>query len=149
MSRILRRPFLLLLFGLAAFGLGNQLLTNPISFLISLAIGLAIAVGLYFLFTKVIMKKMTQRQYQSHAPPRSKAANARRGGSAAPAKSHYKSAGSQPKPVKKRSTKAIARKRSDTHLTVIEGKKTEKRTGLFSKARLFLYIIVYYDSLFD
>jgi hypothetical protein len=127
MSSLLRRPFLLLLFGLAAFGLGNQLLTNPISFLISLAIGLAIAVGLYFLFTKVIMKKMTQRQYQSHTPPRSKAANARRGGSAAPAKSHYKAAGSQAKPIKKRSTKAIARKRSDTHLTVIEGKKNRKK----------------------
>ncbi|WP_158735181.1 SA1362 family protein [Alteribacillus sp. YIM 98480] len=119
MSRLPANPFLLLLFGLAALGLGYQLVTNPLGLITYLVVGAAVAVGMYFLFTRVILKRMSMSQYQTAARPKSNSKNK----SYKAAKQHQ----TKNKPLKKRPSRPINKRRSDHNLTVIEGKKNRKK----------------------
>ncbi|MFB4164586.1 SA1362 family protein [Alteribacillus sp. JSM 102045] len=121
MSRLPANPFIIIVFGLAALGLGYQLVTDPLGLITYLVVGAAVAVGLYFLFTRVILKRMSMSQYQSAARPKSAARNLN--------KKHYKAAKSPQakKSSKKRPSRAINKRRNDHNLTVIEGKKNRKK----------------------
>ncbi|WP_240378052.1 tripartite tricarboxylate transporter TctB family protein [Bacillus piscicola] len=125
MSRRSVNPFLIVIFGLAALGLGYQLVTNPLGLITYLLVGTAVAVGIYFLFTRVIMKRMTMNQYRSQARPQSGA----RKSSTLNAKQRkiIKSHQTKNKPPKKRPSRAINKRRDDHNLTVIEGKKNRKK----------------------
>ncbi|MFZ4452126.1 SA1362 family protein [Salibacterium aidingense] len=125
MSRFPMNPFLIIVFGLAVLGLGYQLVTNPLGLLTYLLVGAAVAVGLYFLFTRVIMKRTSMNQYQKAAGPR--AANGKAG---SPHKKYQKAAKQQQakmKADKKRSPRSVSKRRNDHNLTVIEGKKNRKK----------------------
>ncbi|SFE30764.1 SA1362 family protein [Alteribacillus iranensis] len=116
--------FLIVILGLAALGVGYQLVTDPLGLLTYLLVGAAIAIGIYFLFTRVIMKRMTMSQYQgaSRSSMQKKKINS--------AQSKYQQAAKQQaksKPLKKRPSRAINKRREDHNLTVIEGKKNRKK----------------------
>ncbi|SDH50617.1 hypothetical protein SAMN05192534_106131 [Alteribacillus persepolensis] len=128
MSRLSANPFLILIFGLAALGFGYQLITNPLGLLTYLAVGAAVAVGMYFLFTKVILKRMAMSQYRQSARPgpspkkpsfQNKNLNTKA--------NKHKPQRSRQSPLKKRTSRPIAKKRTDHNLTVIEGKKNRKK----------------------
>ncbi|PSL43182.1 hypothetical protein B0H94_1114 [Salsuginibacillus halophilus] len=121
MSKVIRQPLLFLIFGLAILGLGNQLLTNPGGLVISLLIGAAVAVGLYYLLTRVVLKRMAGGPAGGSQP-------VSKGRGAAPARS------SRPAPTKganvakaESAKRKPARKRSEAELKVIEGNKNKKK----------------------
>ncbi|MFB5662015.1 SA1362 family protein [Alteribacillus sp. HJP-4] len=119
MSRLPANPFTLILFGLAVLGLGYQLTTDPLGLLTYLLVGAAVAVGIYFLFTRVILKRTMMNQYRTAARPKTSPRQQ------PPAKSAKLSKNTvQPK---KHPSRAITKKRSDHNLTVIEGKKNRKK----------------------
>ncbi|MFC5713331.1 SA1362 family protein [Thalassorhabdus alkalitolerans] len=126
MSRLTAHPVLIVIFGLAALGLGYQLITNPLGLLTYLLVGAAVAVGIYFLFTRVILKRMSMNQYQAQARP-----SAYGGKSAAGAKGKG-APNNRPTPIKQKSQKkrparAVNKRRNDHNLKVIEGKKNRKK----------------------
>lgn len=117
MSRLLRQPLPTAILGLAIIGVGYQLIHNPLMLLSYLVIGTLVAVGLYFLFTRVIMRKMTMSQYRSSLPRSNQRQKQMR---------VVKSSTSK-KPIKKRPSKTLQRRRKDHNFTVIEGKKNRKK----------------------
>lgn len=117
MSRLLRHPLLTIVLGLAMIGIGYQLVHDPFALLMYLLIGAAVAVGMYFLFTRVIMKKITMNQYRASVPRSNPNAKQMK----------VVKSGTNKKPIKKRPSKSIHRRRKEHNLTVIEGKKNRKK----------------------
>ncbi|SFP22947.1 SA1362 family protein [Salibacterium halotolerans] len=124
MSRLPVNPLPLVIFSLAVIGLGYQLVTDPIGILTYILVGTAVAVGLYFLFTRVLMKRTSANQFQKAAGP--KAANGR---DAASDKKYQKAVKQQNKnkPNQKRPPRTGNKRRKDHNLTVIEGRKNKKK----------------------
>ncbi|MGY4690254.1 SA1362 family protein [Salibacterium sp. K-3] len=124
MSRLPGNPILLVVFGLAVLGLGYQLVTNPIGVLTYILVGTAVAVGLYFLFTRVIMKRVSLNQYQKAAGPKASS-----GRPVSSDKKYQKAARQQAKNKTgpKRPPRTGAKRKNDHNLTVIEGRKNRKK----------------------
>ncbi|QQK75910.1 hypothetical protein HUG15_10285 [Salicibibacter cibarius] len=57
MAKGIRNPVIIVILALAAIGLIYRLATNPGGFFLGLAITALIAVGLYFLLTRLVMPK--------------------------------------------------------------------------------------------
>ncbi|WP_018923810.1 hypothetical protein [Salsuginibacillus kocurii] len=130
MSRLVRQPVLFLIFGLAILGLGHQLLNNPVGLLLSLAIGAAIAVGLYFLFTRVIMKRFSGHYGGGGMSAQSKGAPSSSPKSQQVFKKSMQQqqpAARQSQPQKRKAQRSAARRKEDPNLRVIEGKKNKKK----------------------
>ncbi|MFD2625848.1 hypothetical protein [Salibacterium salarium] len=125
MSRFPVNPFMIIIVGLAILGLGFQILTNPLGLLTYLFVGTAVAVGVYFLFTRVILKRLSMNQFQGSAGPRPTNSKAD-----SPQKKYQRAAKQQQsknKTQKKRPAKVASKRRKDHNLTVIEGKKNRKK----------------------
>ncbi|MBD1378812.1 SA1362 family protein [Metabacillus arenae] len=114
-------PLVLILIGFALFGFGYQLIFNPGSIVRMLAVIAAVGVIIY-LVVRYMMKKRMGKDYSSYA----KAAKQSR-------KRLKKRTQAAPTPIKsiqthKRTQKSSAiKKKRQTHLTVIEGKKGKKK----------------------
>ncbi|MDX6153261.1 hypothetical protein [Marinococcus sp. PL1-022] len=120
MQQALKNPIATVVLGLAILGVGYRLVTDPLGLLLYLVIGAAIAVGLYFLFTRVIMKRAMMNQYQAG----SNAASGRSGAAKGTQAKNFKQAQKQ---QKKKSAKNSSRRRNDANLKVIQGNKNRKK----------------------
>lgn len=113
--------------GLALLGFGSQLIKNPSGLLTSILIFAAIGVVIWLVFTKVATPSNQNQKKYNKAVKQSK-------------KYQENKAASKTKPVKKgkvmdysigqsrsQTAKTNRRKKSDVHLTVIEGKKGKKK----------------------
>lgn len=107
--------------GLAVIGLIGQLLFNLAGFVKSLLIAAVIAGALYFLFRRLTKGKTDKKEQRAFlkAAKQSKKRHKQRSG----AKQGRDNIAS----FSNAKSKRTPRKRTDTHLTVIEGKKNKKK----------------------
>ena len=121
---LLNRTISYLIYGviaLAVLGLFSKLFTNPLGLLMNIAIIAAVAGLIYFVYTRLTQGKTDRREQRAfrkavrHSKKRSKERVSKRNNvtSMTSAKSH--------------NHKIKPRKKSDAHLTVIEGKKNKKK----------------------
>lgn len=111
--------------GLAVIGFGSQLIKNPTGILTSILIFVAIGVIIWLIYTKVATPS-NQRKYKKAVKQSKKYHEAKKTG---PTKTSRKgkvmdySIGQS----RSKTNKTNRRKKSDVHLTVIEGKKGKKK----------------------
>ena len=120
----MKRPgfyIMMSLIALAVLGLGYKLFTNPTGLLTSIVIGIVVFSIIFFLFKRA-GSSPDQRSYNKAVKQSKKYRHQK--GTGIPAKKtnviHYLQAQTKQKPKK-------AKRKSDVHLTVIEGKKGKKK----------------------
>lgn len=125
MAKLKRSMFIvaLCIIGLAVIGFGSQLITNPSGLITSILIFVAIGIVIWLIFTKISTpsnqnkyKKAVRQSKKYHQNKTTgKVKNARKGKVMDLGQSRGKT------------NKTNRRKKSDVHLTVIEGKKGKKK----------------------
>ncbi len=119
MSRQNLNPFVLLIIGLAAFGLVFRLVTDPLGLFTQLLLYAAIAFGIYFLYKRFMAKRMGAQITTSHRHKSFKNKTPNRISNVVPHKRNNN--------MKKASVKPLQKRRTEHNLTVIEGKKNKKK----------------------
>jgi hypothetical protein len=104
--------FTLLLFAL--IGLGSSLLENPIDFFKRIAIMILVGLAIYFLFNRFYKPSPNRKEQRAFLKAAKKTKK----------KIHRKKSDDQTKQLSKLTS---IRKKSNAHLTVIEGKKNKKK----------------------
>ncbi|OEH94474.1 SA1362 family protein [Bacillus solimangrovi] len=124
-------PIVSILIGLAAFGLLYKLFTNPMSLIMQLIITAGIVVLLLFIFSSIMNRRYSNSDYSAYRKAVKQSKNkyktsptAKDSTSIMPKKVQMKN---KPKTTTNKSKTSASRKRRDTNLTVIEGKKGKKR----------------------
>ncbi|HFJ9428169.1 hypothetical protein LKL95_15815 [Bacillus cereus] len=116
-----------LIIGLAIFGLVSSVITNPIGVLRNIGYMLLV-VGIFYLLYKMFTNSSGSANSQSSYKRAAKQSNRKHGKqNVAPlGNSFFKSNTSNDK-SKKGNSSTLKRKRKQSHLTVIEGKKSKKK----------------------
>lgn len=138
-----------LIIGLAIFGLVSSVITDPMGVLRNIGIMLAV-VGIFYLLYKMFTNSSGSANSQSSYKRAAKQSNRKHGKqNVAPlSNSLFKSNASNEK-GKKGTPSTLKRKRKQSHLTVIEGKKTKKERPCFLLGNtVFFYILQYFFQTF-
>lgn len=137
-----------LIIGLAIFGLVSSVITNPMGVLRNIGIMLAV-VGIFYLLYKMFTNSSGSANSQSSYKRAAKQSSRKHGKqNVAPlSNSFFKSNTSNDK-GKKGNPSSLKRKRKQSHLTVIEGKKTKERPCFLLGDTVFLYILHYFFQTF-
>ncbi len=138
-----------LIIGLAIFGLVSSVITDPMGVLRNIGIMLAV-VGIFYLLYKMFTNSSGSANSQSSYKRAAKQSSRKHGKqNVAPlSNSFFKSNASNDK-GKKGNLSSLKRKRKQSHLTVIEGKKNKKERPCFLLGNtVFLYILQYFFQAF-
>ncbi|WP_110111292.1 SA1362 family protein [Bacillus sp. CGMCC 1.16541] len=135
MRRSFIKPLLYVLFGLGAFGFIYTLFTNPSSLLRQAGYVFLFFILFYLLYRFVLRPSQTKGQDKEYlrAVKQSKRRLKERGQPRAEAKPYSTVNKRTKQPTTKLSSKSTApkKKKSNSHLTVIEGKKGKKKNRAF------------------
>lgn len=137
-----------LIIGLAIFGLVSSVITNPMGVLRNIGYMLLV-VGIFYLLYKMFTNSSGSANSQSSYKRAAKQSNRKHGKqNVAPLSNSFLKRNTSDDKGKKGNSPSLKRKRKQSHLTVIEGKRTKERPCFLLGNTVFLYTFKHFFQSF-